>query len=145
MKKQKEIWKDVKGFEGFYKVSNFGRVYGLVRKQYLNPYVDRYGYQYVQCCNKTGSYKTYKVHRMVYEAFVRDLTPNEDVNHVDKNRSNNNLRNLIAMNHAQHIKMHKLGHVTSQETKKKLSRAKKKYWDEYRKQIQEDYRSIKGF
>lgn len=42
-----EIWKDVVGYEGLYKVSNLGNVYGVKRKIILKPAPNEKGYMYV--------------------------------------------------------------------------------------------------
>lgn len=46
-----EIWKDIKGYEGLYQVSNLGRVKGLKRNKILKPGKDKDGYLYVTLYN----------------------------------------------------------------------------------------------
>lgn len=128
MKKQKEILKPVVGYEEFYKVTNTGKVWSNSRKRFLKPVIDKYGYVYFQLCNKTGHYKTCKLHRLVYEAFRGPLQPGYDVNHVDENKQNNNINNLVAMAHGQHVRYHKLGFKHTDETKRKISISRKKAW-----------------
>lgn len=43
-----EEWKDIKGYEGLYQVSNLGRVYGIKRQRFLNTVYDRNGYSSVK-------------------------------------------------------------------------------------------------
>lgn len=90
---EEEIWKDVVGFEGYYQVSNTGKVLSLRRSKLLKPKTDKDGYfEVVLCvCNE----RTYKrVHRLVAEAFI----PNEEIlpliNHKDSNKQNNTPSNL---------------------------------------------------
>lgn len=94
----KEVWKDVKGYEGKYQVSNLGRVKSLNyhrsgKERLLSLAHDKDGYLYV-CFHKNGKQKLYKVHRLVAIAFI----PNPDnlpcVNHKDENPSNNRVENL---------------------------------------------------
>lgn len=119
-----EIWKDVKGFEGLYIVSNLGRVknvpHYVTRKYYrpstgdniedklyikevlLNPkkkyhHKDRGIYNYFYygvSLRKDGKYYNKSIHRLVAEAFL----PNPDnlpcVNHKDENKLNNCVDNL---------------------------------------------------
>ena len=83
-----EIWKDIKGYEGYYQVSNLGRVKSLnynhtSKEKILSPAINKKGY-YVVSLSET----TY-VHKLVAETFL----PNPDnlpcVNHKDENKQNN--------------------------------------------------------
>lgn len=102
----KEIWKSIEGYEGFYEVSNLGRVKSLsryvsngtsvplyVKERILKQWKDKKGYCTV-VLGKEGKYKTYAVHRLVANAFI--LNPNNlpCVNHKDENPSNNFVDNL---------------------------------------------------
>lgn len=106
----KEIWKDIKGYEGLYQISNLGRVKRLKRKfQTYNHLTKRYntriidekilkgtinkGYNRI-CLTKDGIEKNYFVHRLVIENFVREVKDNETIDHVDCNKLNNNINNL---------------------------------------------------
>ena len=69
-----EIWKDVQGYEGYYQVSNLGRVKSLERKSKLNrkikerilaPREHTGGYLRVQL-----SRKDFYIHRLVAETFI---------------------------------------------------------------------------
>lgn len=105
----KEIWKDIKGFEGLFQVSNFGRVKTLQREvkyiqknQYTEIETTKIIQEKIQKPRKThGGYlrvqlfdKDYYIHRLVASAFIRPLKPKEEVNHIDGNKSNNNINNL---------------------------------------------------
>lgn len=100
---EKEKWKDVKGFEGFYKVSNFGRLQSLKsgkshilsnknkKKDYLRFVFSREKYT-----------KTYLLHRLVYETFVGSIPKNFEVHHLDGNKQNNIFSNLVALSKRDH-------------------------------------------
>ena len=49
MKNDKEVWKDIQGYEGLYEVSNMGRIRSLKfgKIKYLKPSKDRDGYYHV--------------------------------------------------------------------------------------------------
>lgn len=95
-----EIWKPVLGYEGYYEVSNYGRVKRLetrvnsnrggraVREKILKQITTKFGYLTVHLCVENKRDKK-KIHRLVAEAFI----PNPDnlpcVNHKDENKSNN--------------------------------------------------------
>lgn len=98
----KEIWRDVSSFSGIYQVSNFGRVKSLRgwngkrivnRERILKPTIQhsKNGYKryIVNLFNKT-----YKVHRLVAEAFIPKINGKNFVNHIDFNPLNNTVLNL---------------------------------------------------
>lgn len=103
-----EIWKDIKGYEDMYVVSNHGRVASLNRvqkdkngkeKRYkgkmLLPHPNSSGYLRVQL-KRDGAMKYYFVHRLVAIHFVENPSEAENtiVNHIDSNYLNNNANNL---------------------------------------------------
>ena len=88
---EKEIFRDVKGYEGLYQVSNFGNVKSLeridnynrlVKEKILKPYTDKVGYLHVVLCNN-GKMKSFLVHRLVAMVFLPNPDPNNytEVNH----------------------------------------------------------------
>lgn len=87
-----EEWKDIKGYEGFYKISNLGNVLSAKRNKLLKP-IEHKGYLKVML-SKHGKQKSFKVHRLVAIHFIPN--PNKDgcINHIDENRKNNNVLNL---------------------------------------------------
>lgn len=89
-----EIWKDVKGFEGFYQVSNYGNVKSITRyMKMLNPSKDKDGYRYVKLKHK-GKEKHCRVCRLVAIAFIPNQEGKNIVNHIDTNRENDRADNL---------------------------------------------------
>ncbi len=99
----KEIWKDIKGYEGKYQVSNLGRVKSLERKsttgillhdKILRTRLDVGGYETLALWRE-GKKKNHKVHRLVIENFnpVNGME-NLDCNHKDEDKTNNRLDNL---------------------------------------------------
>lgn len=96
MKETKEIWKDIAGYEGLYKVSNIGNVKSLKNgnERILKPHKRRNCYLQVQLYNE-GIKKYMTIHRLVAQAFVQNesLFYNE-INHKDEDKTNNNASNL---------------------------------------------------
>lgn len=92
-----EIWKDVKGYEGFYMVSSEGKVKSIPRNttggRILKPAVDRYGYLTVCLC-KNGTKKHKTIHRLVADAFIENPENYPSINHKDENKQNNACYNL---------------------------------------------------
>lgn len=108
-----EVWKDIKDYEGLYQVSNLGRVKSIpkikkankgeftTKEIILRPGVHQ-GYERV-VLTKNGIRSTKKMHRLVITAFLgeeKDLS----VNHIDSNRSNNNIENLEWVTHLENIR-----------------------------------------
>lgn len=92
-----EVWKDIKGFEGKYQVSNFGRVKSLnyARRGYskiLKPNTN-HSYPFVNL-SKNDIGRSYNIHRLVAEAFIDNPQNLPMVNHKDENRLNNHVDNL---------------------------------------------------
>ena len=93
-----EIWKDIKDYEGLYKVSNLGQVKSLNylhtgKEQVLKPDKDKLGYLQISLC-KNGKIKRFKIHRLVAMMFLENLENKPCINHLDCNPSNNNVDNL---------------------------------------------------
>ena len=89
-----EIWKDCKGYEGKYQVSNLGRVWSIVKQQYKSIRYDKDGYARVTLVAKNGKMVVEKVHRLVAIAFIDNPNNYPVVNHLDSNRVNNCVENL---------------------------------------------------
>jgi len=89
-----EIWKDVPNYNGQYKISNLGRVYSNVccRVLSLNPH-KTYGYVICSLGERTKRVGV-RVHRLVAEAFIPNPENKKEVNHINKNRSDNRVENL---------------------------------------------------
>ncbi|WP_277680349.1 NUMOD4 domain-containing protein [Gracilibacillus dipsosauri] len=88
-----EIWKDVKGFEGLYKISNKGRVFSV--KKGIFKKTKHNNRKYVQIClNKHGKQHHFLLHRLVAEHFIPNPNNLPQVNHKDENKENNCADNL---------------------------------------------------
>jgi hypothetical protein len=92
----KEIWKDIKGFEGIYQISNLGRLKSFIR--------DKNGFV-LSLKNSKGGYLSFvlidrercmsvKIHRLVAEHFLSKREGKTQVNHKDMNKQNNIVTNL---------------------------------------------------
>jgi hypothetical protein len=92
---QKEIWKDVVGYEGLYKVSNLGTVISLHRgtTRIMKPAVATNGYHQI-FLSKNGVRTLTRVHRIVAMAFLPNVENKPLVNHINGIKTDNNLSNL---------------------------------------------------
>lgn len=100
-----EIWKDIAGYEGYYQISNRGRVKSLTRKtKYQNTtrklkekiksaFISTTGYERVEL-SRDNSNKKYNVHRLVATAFIPKIEGKEFVNHINGIKTDNRVENL---------------------------------------------------
>ena len=88
-----EIWKDIRGYEGIYQVSNTGRVKRLSSGRVLVPLIGKDGYLQVNL-SKYNSPKTQRIHRLVAMAFIDNPNNHPVVNHKDEDITNNAVENL---------------------------------------------------
>lgn len=101
-----EVWKPVNGYEKHYEVSNIGRVrsldvlvnskhkLGRLKKGKLLKQENVIGgYKRVAFCVNNKK-KRYSVHRLVASHFILNEKNKPQVNHIDKNTSNNRVENL---------------------------------------------------
>lgn len=102
----KEIWKDIKGYEGLYQISNLGNVKSLdrnyIRKNGRNHHTKETiraqsknlkGYSFVRL-SKNNNSKIKYIHRLVAEHFIPNPQMLPQVNHKDENKDNNCVGNL---------------------------------------------------
>ncbi len=101
----KEIWKDIEGYEGYYQVSNLGRVRSLTREvrcgnsirvfreRIRKPQIMSKGY-YQLALLKNGKDKRFLIHRLVAYAFIPNPENKTEVNHINGVKTDNNVENL---------------------------------------------------
>ena len=113
-----EIWKDIKGYEGLYQVSNLGRVKSIER----DVYNSRYGIKHLKekilkagnngtehlfvNLYKNGVKKPYKVNVLIAEAFIPNPDNKPIVHHIDHKPLNNNVENLVWLTYKEHAAEH---------------------------------------
>ena len=101
-----EIWKDIENYEGLYQISNWGRVKSLPKswlkydggilhqkELILKPRPTTVGYLRV-CLRKDNHSKDFYIHRLVGLAFLPNPHNYSEINHIDENKTNNNVDNL---------------------------------------------------
>ena len=110
MKSNKEIWRCIPNYEGYYLVSNYGRVMTTGKKRntpnsksYKRKIIkggkNKLGYHSITLRDANGNDKAWFVHRLVAITFLPNPNNLTDVNHKDENKSNNCLDNLEWISH----------------------------------------------
>lgn len=87
----KEIWKDIKGYEEYYQVSNLGRIFSKISDRVLKPQPTKKDYLRI----KLSYGKNHSVHRLVLKNFEpHDEAETLQVNHKNMVKDDNRLVNL---------------------------------------------------
>ena len=88
-----EIWRPVKGTNKSYYISSFGRIYSTKSNKLLKTPIGKRGYRN---CNMiiNGKHKLVTIHRLVAIHFISNPDNKPQVNHIDGDKTNNNIINL---------------------------------------------------
>lgn len=110
---EEEIWRDINGFEGYYQISNFGRVKSLDRiingqrfnGKIISSFITKIGYIQTTLYKNHKGYKKY-IHRLIMETFNPvDNMENLDIDHIDRDKTNNRLDNLRWVTHKENMNL----------------------------------------
>lgn len=140
----KEEWKDIKGYENYYQISNLGRIKSLIwfngheyihREKILKPQNNKY---LTVRLAKNKKIKQYTIHRLVAIHFIENKENKPYVNHIDGNKYNNRANNLewcTAKENTNHAYKNGLITLTSEKKKKAVNKNAKLAWDKTRKKV----------
>ncbi len=111
----KEIFKDITGYEGYYQVSDHGKIRSLDRQVLHNKYevqkhkgrlrkqnINRLGYLMI-LLSRNPKRELKSVHRLVALAFVERVEGKDEINHKDGNKLNNHYLNLEWCTHKENM------------------------------------------
>lgn len=99
MKQEVEIWKDIKGYEGKYQISNLGRLKNIKSNRlYISKTYGNKIYVNISLTSN-GVTKTFLWHRVVAIAFIPNPQNKPCINHIDNNPANNGVENLEWVTH----------------------------------------------
>lgn len=147
-----EEWREVPNTSGVISVSSLGRVWDNRKdcqiKVYVNP---RNGYvEFQKSIN--GKKRHFKVHRLVAQAFIPNPNNLSDVNHIDENKTNNQVSNLEWMSHYDNmhygsclsrISKSLKGRRQTEDNKQKISASLKRYYETHGANIMSDASRVK--
>ena len=88
-----EVWKDIEGFEDYYKISNLGNVYSKRNERNLKPCLTKKGY-YVVGLSKNNEAKTLNIHRLIGLHFIPNPENKPCIDHDNNVRHDNRIINL---------------------------------------------------
>jgi len=87
-----EMFLPIDGYDNYF-ISNFGNVKNSKTNRIINQYNHPQGYKLVSLKNN-GKWKMFRVHRLVGNAFLENPDNKPMIDHIDENKSNNNVKNL---------------------------------------------------
>lgn len=115
-----EEWKDIKGYEGLYRISNHGRILGLTSNKVLKPNdVNSRGKNANRIKNtlsKNGKLKNFTIHNLVYSHFVGKI--NGILDFKDGDYTNCRVDNLIDVPYTHNQRVNKNIRVLDKSTGK---------------------------
>ena len=92
-----EVWKDIQNYEGYYKISNYGRVYSFARNGLRNSKIvslNLYGRYARVGLRKDGVRTFHSLHRIVAQTFIKNPLNLPQVDNINGNNLDNRVENL---------------------------------------------------
>jgi len=91
----------IKDYEHLYSLDlNTNQVYGHKSKKYIKPFLDKDEYFTINI-SKNCKKKTFKLHRLVYQAHYGTIPDKMQIDHINGIRKDNNISNLRLVNHSE--------------------------------------------
>ena len=87
-----EVFLPICGYENYF-ISNFGNIKNSKTNKIMKPDTHKQGYKRITL-SKNGKWKKFSIHRLVGIAFLENPDKKQMIDHIDENKSNNNVKNL---------------------------------------------------
>jgi hypothetical protein len=127
-----EIWRDIQGYEGYYKISNYGNIisyekkywiklnnsYGIKKEIKMKLRIKNNGYESITLYKNTKK-KYCLVHRLVAMTFIPNPENKPQINHIDGNKQNNHVNNLEWCTLSENV-LHAFNVLDSKERRNKM-------------------------
>lgn len=98
-------FRKLKSLKFLYEINESGVLRNVKSKKIVTGYIERNGYRRVRIENKClGGVVRTSIHQLVAEAFIPNPENKPEINHIDSNRSNNNVSNLEWVTHSENMK-----------------------------------------
>jgi len=132
---EREEWRPVAGYEGFYEVSNLGNVRKV--QQMMRPADNGNGYLRVNL-TKDGKSTTYYVHRLVAKAFCENADDSKSVNHINHVTTDNRAENLEWLTQKENVQ-YSAGRMRKPRRTAKVSNTGEKYISESKRRVKRKF------
>ena len=121
----------LKGYETLYKINRLGHIYSCKQNKILRNQTNTNEYQYINL-TINGNIKKNYIHRLLGIQYIRRHSPHLEIDHIDRNRTNNSLTNLRWVTHQENLnnKSNNIKNLSKEALRKrafKLKVAKKRY------------------
>lgn len=96
-------FKQIPGFYQ-YEINKIGVVRKIKTGQIIKPFDNGIGYSTIRLLKSVGDRRNMYVHRLVYQTFVGTIDEDKEINHIDHDKSNNQLSNLEMISHRRNVR-----------------------------------------
>jgi len=84
---------DIQGYEGFYKINRNGDIFSVLKNKILKTELNKDGYYRIGL-SKDNKQKHFLIHRLIALNFIPNPENLTIIDHIDRNKTNNNIENL---------------------------------------------------